>query len=195
MTLPKITLDASLLYGALLAALACPSCAGSSEKNAATPDQRASSAEVDATQPLVREQAPPTERGTHEETPPNSRAAAEEQRLSPVEGRPAPRSDQAAYVQEVVSSHTAELQQQCWQPALDGRQPDAPTSVRVMTVVTMSADGQVVSVSIAEEPAFYPELDDCIIRNVRTWRFPQISATTTLNVPFVFGTREGIKQR
>jgi len=92
-------------------------------------------------------------------------------------------------IQRTVSRYTGSVKRSCWQPALDTRSRDAPTSARVNVTITVGANGGVQSVSTSGEPAGYRGLAGCIAGRVRGWQFPASSGTTTVNVPFVFAAQ------
>jgi predicted Zn finger-like uncharacterized protein len=86
----------------------------------------------------------------------------------------------------VVSRYTPSVKRSCWQPALDGRDKDAPTSARVSVAITIGPSGSVQDVSTGGDPRGYRGLAQCIAGRVRGWQFPPSGGTTTVNVPFVF---------
>jgi TonB family protein len=81
------------------------------------------------------------------------------------------------------------VKRSCWQPALDARDPNAPTSARVMLTITVGPTGSVQNVTTSGEPRGYPGLGSCIAGRVRAWQFPASGGTTTVNVPFVFAAQ------
>ena len=81
------------------------------------------------------------------------------------------------------------MKRSCWQPALDTRAKDAPTSARVNVTITVGAGGSVQNVSTSGEPRGYRGLAGCIASRVRGWQFPASNGTTTVNVPFVFAAQ------
>lgn len=92
-------------------------------------------------------------------------------------------------IQSTVSRFTPSVRRSCWQPALDAREPSAPTSARVTVSITVGADGTVQGASADGDPRGYPGLGSCISRRVRGWTFPPSSGTTTVQVPFVFAAQ------
>lgn len=92
-------------------------------------------------------------------------------------------------IQRTVSRYTGSVKRSCWQPALDTRSQDAPTSARVNVTITVGASGSVQSVSTSGEPNGYRGLAGCIASRVRGWQFPASSGNTTVNVPFVFAAQ------
>jgi hypothetical protein len=92
-------------------------------------------------------------------------------------------------VQRTVSRYTSSVKRSCWQPALDTRDKDAPTSARVNVAITVSASGSVQNVETSGDPRGYRGLATCIGSRVRGWQFPASSGTTTVNVPFVFAAQ------
>jgi hypothetical protein len=95
----------------------------------------------------------------------------------------------AAQTQSTVARYTGSVKRSCWQPALDARDPSAPTSARVMVTITVGATGSVQNVTTNGEPRGYPGLASCIAGRVRAWQFPATGGTTTVNVPFVFAAQ------
>jgi outer membrane biosynthesis protein TonB len=95
----------------------------------------------------------------------------------------------SAAVQGTVRRYTGSVKRSCWQPALDTRDANAPTSARVSVAITVGATGSVQNVSTSGDPKGYRGLATCIARRVRGWQFPASSGTTTVNVPFVFAAQ------
>jgi predicted Zn finger-like uncharacterized protein len=95
----------------------------------------------------------------------------------------------AGQLQSTVAKYTGGVKRSCWQPALDTRDKDAPTSARVNVTITVAPSGNVQDVSTSGDPRGYPGLASCIAGRVRGWQFPAASASTTLNVPFVFAAQ------
>jgi len=93
---------------------------------------------------------------------------------------------EAAQVQQVVSRYTSSVKRSCWQPALDTRDKDAPSSARVVVSIQVGPSGSVQSVSTSGDPRGYRGLANCIAGRVRGWQFPASGSTTPVNVPFVF---------
>jgi hypothetical protein len=92
-------------------------------------------------------------------------------------------------IQSTVSRYTGSVKRSCWQPALDSRDPSAPTSARVSVTITVGPSGNVQNVTTSGEPRGYPGLASCIAGRVRNWQFPASGGTTTANVPFVFAAQ------
>jgi predicted Zn finger-like uncharacterized protein len=92
-------------------------------------------------------------------------------------------------IQSTVSRYTGSVKRSCWQPALDSRDPSAPTSARVSVTITVGPSGNVQNVTTSGEPRGYPGLASCIAGRVRSWQFPATGGTTTANVPFVFAAQ------
>jgi hypothetical protein len=92
-------------------------------------------------------------------------------------------------IQSTVSRYTGSVKRSCWQPALDSRDPSAPTSARVSVTITVGPSGSVQNVTTSGEPRGYPGLASCIAGRVRNWQFPASGGTTTANVPFVFAAQ------
>ena len=95
----------------------------------------------------------------------------------------------AAQTQTTVARYTGSVKRSCWQPALDARDPSAPTSARVMVTITVGPTGSVQNVTTNGDPRGYPGLAGCIGGRVRAWQFPATGGTTTVNVPFVFAAQ------
>jgi len=95
----------------------------------------------------------------------------------------------AAQTQSTVARYTGSVKRSCWQPALDARDPSAPTSARVLVTITVGPSGSVQNVSTNGDPRGYPGLAPCIAGRVRAWQFPATGGTTTVNVPFVFAAQ------
>jgi hypothetical protein len=95
----------------------------------------------------------------------------------------------SAQIQSTVARYTGSVKRSCWQPALDSRDPSAPTSARVVVSITVGPSGNVQGVSTSGEPRGYPGLASCIAGRVRSWQFPATGGTTTANVPFVFAAQ------
>jgi hypothetical protein len=95
----------------------------------------------------------------------------------------------AAQTQSTVARYTGSVKRSCWQPALDARDPSAPTTARVVVTMTVGPTGSVQNVSNSGDPRGYPGLANCIGARVRAWQFPATGGTTTVNVPFVFAAQ------
>jgi hypothetical protein len=95
----------------------------------------------------------------------------------------------SSQVQATVGRYTSSVKRSCWQPALDTRDKDAPTSARVTVSITVGSDGKVRQATTSGDPRGYGGLASCISRRVQTWTFPPSSGTTTVNVPFVFAAQ------
>ncbi len=96
--------------------------------------------------------------------------------------------DQAS-IQKTVGRYTSSVKRSCWQPALDARSKDAPSSARVAVSIVVSPSGSVQKASTGGDPKGYPGLASCIASRVRGWQFSPSSGTTTVNVPFVFAAQ------
>jgi predicted Zn finger-like uncharacterized protein len=95
----------------------------------------------------------------------------------------------SAQVQSTVSRYTGSVKRSCWQPALDTRDKDAPTSARVVVTMTVGPSGSVQNATTSGDPRGYRGLANCIAARVRGWQFPPSGGTTTVNVPFVFAAQ------
>jgi hypothetical protein len=96
---------------------------------------------------------------------------------------------ESAEVERVVQRYATSVRRSCWQPALDTRESDAPTSARVSVTISITPAGRVADVRTSGEPKGYRGLSTCIASRVRTWEFPASSESTTVNVPFVFAAQ------
>ncbi|HYP98457.1 MAG TPA: GYF domain-containing protein [Polyangiaceae bacterium] len=95
-----------------------------------------------------------------------------------------------AQIQSTVSRYTGSVKRACWQPALDTRDKDAPTTARVNVAITVLPSGSVSSAVVnGGDPKGYRGLSQCISSRVRGWQFPPSGDTTTVNVPFVFAAQ------
>jgi hypothetical protein len=112
-------------------------------------------------------------------------------RADPVGAQAAPPGTElgAGQLQSTVARYTGGVKRSCWQPALDTRNNDAPTSARVNVTIVVAPSGNVQDVTTSGDPRGYPGLANCIAGRVRGWQFPQASGATTLNVPFVFAAQ------
>jgi predicted Zn finger-like uncharacterized protein len=95
----------------------------------------------------------------------------------------------AAQIQGTVSRYTGAVKRRCWQPALDGRDPSAPSTARVVVTIGVTGSGSVQSVSTSGDPRGYPGLSNCIASSVRAWTFPATGGSSTAVVPFVFAAQ------
>jgi len=93
----------------------------------------------------------------------------------------------AADVERVVQSHRAFVKRQCWETALAGRPPSAPSSARVLVSMNVAPDGKVQSATATGGDG-YPGLATCVQGQVRNWAFPP-SDGSTVQVPFVFAAQ------
>ena len=94
-----------------------------------------------------------------------------------------------AQIQKTVSNYTGSVKRACWQPALDTRDKDAPTTARVNVAITVTPSGSVSNAVVNGDPKGYRGLSQCIASRVRGWQFPPSGDTTTVNVPFVFAAQ------
>jgi hypothetical protein len=95
----------------------------------------------------------------------------------------------SATLSKTVSRYTPSVKRSCWQPALDMRTPDAPTTARVTATITVGASGRVQNVTTLGDPKGYRGLASCIQIRVKNWEFPPAGGETTFNVPFVFAAQ------
>jgi hypothetical protein len=87
-----------------------------------------------------------------------------------------------------VARYREELQRSCWLPALEARDPSAPSAARVSTTVTVAPGGNVESVTVGADPVGYPRLASCIATQLRSWRFPRAQSGSVVAIPFVFAS-------
>jgi hypothetical protein len=92
-------------------------------------------------------------------------------------------------IQSTVARYTGSVKRACWQPALDTRDKDAPTTARVNVAITVMPSGSVQSAVVGGDPKGYRGLSQCISSRVHGWQFPPSGDTTTVNVPFVFAAQ------
>jgi predicted Zn finger-like uncharacterized protein len=92
-------------------------------------------------------------------------------------------------LQRTVSRYKGSVNRSCWQPALDTRDTNAPTSARVSVTLVVSPSGQVASATAGGDPVGYRGLARCIEARVRAWQFPAAKGSTTVKVPFVFAAQ------
>lgn len=95
----------------------------------------------------------------------------------------------ASQIQSTVAKYQASVKRGCWQPALDSRARNAPSSARVSVSISVAPSGAVTSAKAGGDPSGYPGLASCISRKVQVWRFPASSGSTQVNVPFVFAAQ------
>ncbi len=86
-------------------------------------------------------------------------------------------------IQSTVARYTGSVKRACWQPALDTRDKDAPTTARVNVAITVMPSGSVQSATVGGDQKGYRGLSQCISSRVRGWQFPPSGDTTTVNVP------------
>jgi hypothetical protein len=89
----------------------------------------------------------------------------------------------------VIAKAAPSVKKYCWQPALDGRAEDAPTSARILVHADIDPSGVVTRVEAEDGPAAYPNLSNCAAEVVRMQKFPKARTTTRVNIPFVFDAR------
>ncbi|HEX3777459.1 MAG TPA: AgmX/PglI C-terminal domain-containing protein, partial [Polyangiaceae bacterium] len=92
-------------------------------------------------------------------------------------------------IQSTVARYTGSVKRACWQPALDTRDKDAPTTARVNVAITVQASGSVSAASADGDPRGYRGLAQCISSRVHGWQFPPSGDTTTVKIPFVFAAQ------
>jgi hypothetical protein len=89
-------------------------------------------------------------------------------------------------IERTLAQNQRGLERSCWLPALEAREPSAPTAARVATVVTIGPSGRVERVTTAGDPPGYLHLSACVVTHLKSWRFPAAQRATTTSVPFVF---------
>jgi hypothetical protein len=92
-------------------------------------------------------------------------------------------------LQATVGRYTPSVKRGCWQPALDARDKDAPSTARVSVSITLKPNGSVSNATTSGDPKGYRGLANCIAGRVRGWQFPPSNGSTTVNVPFVFAAQ------
>jgi hypothetical protein len=92
-------------------------------------------------------------------------------------------------IQTTVARYMGSVKRACWQPALDKRPLDAPTTARIMVTVTVVPNGSVQNTVDTGDAKGYAGLAACVSARVRGWRFPPSSDVTTINIPFVFAAQ------
>jgi hypothetical protein len=107
-----------------------------------------------------------------------------EARFEPLPGSSPPFRLAAADIERVVQSHRAFVKRQCWEPALAAKPKGAPSSARLMAVLTVMPDGHVGMANVSGGDDF-PNLAACVQSNVLNWRFPP-SQGGPLRIPFIF---------
>lgn len=103
---------------------------------------------------------------------------------APAQAELDPKAIQAA-VNELVPS----IRQDCWQPQLDQRDANTPTSATLAAHFVIGADGRVTSVRLSALPMGLPDLAACIEAKLRTLSFAASTDATEVNLPLVFGSR------
>lgn len=89
----------------------------------------------------------------------------------------------------VVSSNQPMVKRKCWQPALEGRAPNASTNARVNGSLVIAPSGNVDTATASGSEKDFPSLAGCIANRMKGWKFPPSSGPTTVNVPFVFASQ------
>ncbi len=96
---------------------------------------------------------------------------------------------EAAAIQSTVQKNQNAVKRSCWQPALNGRAADAPSTARVTTTIQIAPSGAVTHVKHSGDPRGYPGLGACIVTRLKGWTFPKSNGSTTANIPFVFAAQ------
>ena len=96
---------------------------------------------------------------------------------------------ESAQIQSTIGRYTGSVKRACWQPALDTRDKDAPTTARVNVAITVLPSGSVSNAAVGADPKGYRGLSQCISSRVRGWQFPPSGDTTSFNLPFVFAAQ------
>ena len=81
------------------------------------------------------------------------------------------------------------MKRKCWQPALDARAKDGPSTARVSASLTIGPSGNVDSVSASGGERDFPGLASCIAGSIKGWKFPPSGGSTPVSVPFVFASQ------
>jgi hypothetical protein len=92
----------------------------------------------------------------------------------------------AGEIQGVVAQNQPLVKRKCWQPALDTRSANGPTSARVNGTIVIGSSGNVESATASGAEKDFPGLSSCIAERMKSWRFPPSGGSTPANVPFVF---------
>lgn len=92
-------------------------------------------------------------------------------------------------IQGVVSQNQALVRRKCWQPALDARAKDGPSTAKVSATITIGPSGNVDSVSASGGDKDFPGLSSCVASRIKGWKFPPSGGSTTVSVPFVFAAQ------
>jgi predicted Zn finger-like uncharacterized protein len=92
-------------------------------------------------------------------------------------------------ISSVVEQNRPGVRRRCWQPAMDARASNAPTTARVSAVVVIGASGVVQSATASGSEKDYPGLSSCIAGRIKSWKFPASSGSTPVNIPFVFAAQ------
>jgi hypothetical protein len=102
-------------------------------------------------------------------------------------GPTAPSNDglDSRQVQEVVAARKSSLSPKCWPPTLDTREKDAPTP-RIVVTVVVNPNGEVRSATPSAASVEYPDLSNCVVAEIKSWRFPTSAGATTVIIPFAF---------
>jgi hypothetical protein len=94
------------------------------------------------------------------------------------------------HIVPVIAEVAPRVKTTCWQPSLDERPADAPTTLRIVAHAIIGPSGVVTRVDVDDAPAGYPNLQTCVAELVRSLRFPPATGPTTVNIPFVFDARD-----
>lgn len=96
---------------------------------------------------------------------------------------------EASAIQSTVQKNQNAVKRSCWQPALNNRSADAPSTARVTTTIQIAPNGSVTHVKHSGDPRGYPGLGACIVTRLKGWTFPKSNGSTTANIPFVFAAQ------
>jgi len=91
-------------------------------------------------------------------------------------------------LQKVARAHRVESTA-CWRDARAGHNTAQPSYAKIVLEIQLSVDGRVSNVRVTQRADAFPELADCLARNIIRWRFPTSSTELNLQLPFVFADR------
>jgi len=160
-----------------------PSASGPSSAPSASPSSLAASGP-----PLAQSAPPPS--ALAPSAPSGALSAAFPLDPPPLDELGRPQLDRAA-IQRVLVREEPDIHRRCWEPALRSASPGAPTSTRLVIVLTIAPSGAVDSATVSEEARGYPALAECVAARVRTWKLPAAQGQTTVTIPFVFSSHAG----
>ena len=98
--------------------------------------------------------------------------------VSSVESRPA--------VKKLVERSAGDVERDCWRPARTTREVSAPPDASVAVELTVKRSGRVDRALVRKDPAGYPGLGACVVREVRDWGFDRLPQDTNVALTFHF---------